>query len=715
MSQSAVTTLKLGEILVREGYLTMDAVNKVLKIQQEKGFISESKKNYKPFGQICVELNLISSEELQRVLRKHNKRIQLGELLVNQGLIKPQHVDWAVDQQRVRSQRLGEILISNGLINSSQLLDALSIQLDVPRMMPAMDLIDEKLMGMMPMKFFREHLCVPLYLSGRQLTVVMDNPGDEGVIKLLESAYKCKVQPAIATPADIDQTLNDYEKYVLLPILGPLGDEPEAAASAASAPAAAPAAPASEEPWIDSTAPKPIPVVEPAAAAQPAAQPAAAAPPAQRSQTVSVGGASLQTGSGQRTQEDQVVSFLIKNALKDRATDIHIEPQEKHVRIRYRIDGILHHKTDLPTHLGPPMLTRLKELCRLNPALAEHQRGQVESHFNGQDLELRVATYPSLWGENMVLQIQEKESTNREFLLNLDRIGFSPLYLLRYQNILTQPGGLIILTGPARSGKTATLYASINYLNQQNRSIVTAENPVEMPVPGTIQGGWKSDSGKSFADMIHSMLHLDPDILMVSEIEDATTLEAVVEVALTGAKVITSYPAFDATGALLRLNRMGLENFLIAASNITVLSQRLVRRLCDQCRQPHTPSQDTFNRLGLVDVSPESFTFYKPGGCEACGQHGYRGQIAIHELLQINEAIREAILDHKPAATIRGIARTEAKLVSMAEDGLFKAIEGLTSLEEIQRVAFVNEYDSQTPWQAEEIFRICKGLEAEFI
>ncbi|PKL77991.1 MAG: hypothetical protein CVV27_04180 [Candidatus Melainabacteria bacterium HGW-Melainabacteria-1] len=351
----------------------------------------------------------------------------------------------------------------------------------------------------------------------------------------------------------------------------------------------------------------------------------------------------------------------------------------------------------------------------MNPALKEHQRGQAEGHFSGQDFELRIATYPSLWGENMVLQLQEKESSAGERLLNLERIGFSPLYLLRYQNILAQPGGLIILTGPARAGKTATLYASINYLNQQNRSIITAENPVEMPVPGTIQGGYKPGSDKSFADMIRSMLHLDPDILMVSEIGDAQTLEAVVEVALTGAKVISSYPAFDATGALLRLNRLGLENYLIAASSITVLSQRLVRCLCRACRQPHVPDQAVFNRLGLVDVSPESFTFYKPAGCAECGQHGYKGQIAIHELLQINEAVREAILDHKPAATIRGIARTECKLVSMAEDGLYKAIEGLTSIEEIQRVAFVNEYDSQTPWEAEEIHRICAGLEPEFI
>jgi hypothetical protein len=199
-------------------------------------------------------------------------------------------------------------------------------------------------------------------------------------------------------------------------------------------------------------------------------------------------------------------------------------------------------------------------------------------------------------------------------------------------------------------------------------------------VPGTIQGAWTPELGIGFADMIRYMVNQDPDILVVGEIDGKETMEAVVEAGLTGAKVLTSYPAFDATGALLRMNRLGLENYLIAASSITVLSQRLVRCLCQSCRQPHVPDQAVFNRLGLVDVPPESFTFYKPVGCAECNQHGYKGQLAIHELLQINEAIREAILDHKPAATIRGIARTEAKLVSMAEDGLYKAIEGMMSI-----------------------------------
>lgn len=697
MSPAADQNLKIGEILVKEGYLTPEDQQKVLDLQKEQlqrsldQLVLGAGSNYRPFGQICVELGLINSQELQRILLRHNKRIRLGELLINQGLIKPNHLLAALKTQESSTLKLGEILLEAGAINRSQLLDALSLQLDAPRMMPSSELLDSALMDHFPLDFYKDHLCLPMYQSGQELTVVMADPQNPKLLTELERSFRCRISPALATSEDILQTLKEYERYSALPGLMPLSESVTLLA-------------ANEKP-------------PPENSSQPQPKKAATGPLVPAAEQTRVGGSNVYTEAQPLRQEEQVVSFLIKNALKDRASDIHIEPQEKHIRIRYRIDGVLHHKTDLPTHLGPLMLKRLKELCHLEPDKQGHQHKRVEAQVNEHQLELDIATYPSAWGEAVVLHLQEIQSSTRELLLNLERIGFSPLYLRRYQHLLAQPGGLIIVTGPASAGKTSTLYASINHLNQQNRSIITAERRTEFLVPGTVQGTFAAEHG-SFAEMICSMIRLDPDILMVSEIENADTLEAVVEVALTGAKVMTSFEAFDATGALLRLNRLGLENYLIASSNVTVLSQRLVRRLCPSCRQPHPPEeldQSLFNRLGLVDVTPESFPFYRAVGCDACSQRGYKGQLAIHELLHLNEAIREAVLDHKPAATIRGIARTEAKLVSMAEDGLYKVIEGLTSLEEIQRVAFVNEYDSQTPWEAAEIHRICKGLEAEFI
>lgn len=649
---------KIGELLVKEGYLTMDALNKVLVIQkQQKEALSGE---YKPFGQICLELKLITREELQRFLKKYNKRIYLGELLVNMGLITPKHVDLILHQQKQSGKRFGELLVEQKIITEAQLTDALSVQLDVPKVIPSLQLMDRSLMEGMSETFVRSNQFLPMHKEGDQLTVVMADPGNQELLKELEHQLQLRIVPAIAPASEISRTINDYFH-----------------------------AATSIDKKMDSNLEQvKLEGIQPEKDVKPDPSDNSAA----------------------------IANFLISNAMRDRASDIHIEPQEKYIRIRYRIDGVLHHKTDLPSNLGPALAARLKRVCRLNPDdVKSYQEGRVVGDITGRKIELRVSTYPSIWGENIVIQIQDKESTMQDLLLNMDRTGFSPLYLQRYQKILNQPGGIVIITGPSNTGKTTTLYASINYLNQQNRSIITAEDPIERPVPGTIQGAYNPDSGISYAGMILSMLKQDPDILVVGEIKDKATMEAVVEAALSGAKVLTTYPAFDATGALLRLMNLGLEDYLIASSNITVMNQRLVRRLCDACKATHIPRKEVFNMLGLVDVDPNSYEFYRPVGCPECNQHGFKGQTAIHELLQINEAIREALIDRKPAATIRGIARTEAKLVSMAEDGLFKAIEGYTSVDEVQRVAFVNEYDSQTPWEAEEIYQICAGLEAEYL
>lgn len=645
---------KLGELLVREGYLTMDGINKVLAVQKQQK--EKPGGDFKPFGQICVELGLISQDELQRFLKKYDKRIYLGELLVNMGLITAKHVDLILGQQKHSDKRFGELLLEQKIITESQLTDALSVQLEVPRIIPSLELMDRSLMDGMSEQFVRSNQFLPVHQEGDQLTVVMADPANQELLRELSDQLQCRISPAIAPASEIRRTIEQFYQ-------GAQGVETK----------------------MDPTL-------------------------SQVNLDVDVA-----PSTGPEDNSTAVANFLIKNALTDRATDIHIEPQEKYIRIRYRIDGVLHHKTDLPSKLGPALIERLKMVSRLDPALKGVQEGKVIGDIMGRKVELRISTYPSLWGENVVVQLNEKQAMHQELLLNIDRVGFSPLHLTRYQKILSQPGGLIIVTGPANMGKTTTLYASINYLNQQNRSIITAEDPIERPVPGTIQGAWSSELGMSYADMITSMLKQDPDILVVGEVKDQATMEAVVEAALTGAKVLTTYPAFDATGALLRLMNLGLESYLIASSNITVLSQRLLRRLCDSCKATHTPAKDVFNMLGLVDVEPTSYDFYRPIGCPQCQNRGFLGQTTIHELLQINEAIREAVLERKPAATIRGIARTEAKLVSMAEDGLYKAIEGLTSVEEIQRVAFVNEYDSQTPWEAEEIYEICSGLQPEYL
>jgi type IV pilus assembly protein PilB len=666
MNQSDPQNLKLGEILIKEGYLTTDALNKLLDMQKEQHYISSARKAYRPLGQMCVELKLITPDELQKVLRKHNKSILLGELLVNLSLIRPAQLEQALKTQKsALGLKLGEVLVEQGVISEAQLVDSLSLQLDVPRIFPSLDLVDRTLLDSFDERYLEEEECLPVHREGKTLTVLMVDPLNQRAIEYLEKISQCQIKPAIAPPSRLREVIQEYLEERRQARLQPL---------------------------------QPL---------------AAAAPPAAES-SLKVGGVSVYTNTEQMRQEEKVVQFLLKNAMKDRASDIHIEPQERGLRIRYRIDGVLHHKTDLPSELTAPMISRLKQLCGLDDKRRTPQRNRMQATILDRQLELSMATYPSQWGETVTLGIKEQQGAAHELLFNLERTGFSPLYLRRYQQQLEQPGGLLIVTGPARSGKTTSLYASIRYLNEQNRSIITAENPIEHLIPGTVQGQWDPGYG-TFADHIRAMGYLDSDMMMVGEIDSPATLEASLELALSGAKVLTAYPAFDATGALLRLAGMGLESYLIASSHVTVLSQRLVRRLCPHCKVAIAPPPAAFFfSLGLVGIDPDGLQFWGPKGCEHCQQHGYQGMMAIHELLVINEAIREAILERKPAATIRGIARTEAKLVSMAEDGIYKALEGLTSPQEIQRVAFVNEYDSQTPWDAAEIQAICSGQEAEF-
>lgn len=488
--------------------------------------------------------------------------------------------------------------------------------------------------------------------------------------------------------------------------------EPETAALAESVAApvapAAPATPAEAAPAEPPAAPK-TPVAPQRTVTELA--------PEELQENLIVGDFSLNSGDSQYKQEESMLNYLIKNALLDQASAIHIEPQDRYLRLRYRIGGVLQQKTALPQNLGMPMLARLKQLCALHTETTQSpQRNRVQARFNDKEFELGIATYPSIWGENMVLNIRPKRGANPTELLRLENTGLSPLYLRRFQKLLSQPGGLVIVTGPAREGKTTTLYAALNHLNLLTRSIVTAESPVEHVLTGIIQGNWTPENETSYAEMIKSMSFLDPDVLMVSELDSPETLEATIELALSGAKVITTYPSFDTMGALSRLVSQGLRNYLIASNNLTVVSQRLVRKLCQECKQQETPKREILDMLGLTAVDPEAFPVYRARGCATCNQVGYSGQTALHEILVINESIRTGLLDrHFSATTLRELAHSEAKLVSMAEDGYYKAVEGITSLAEVQRVAFINEADAHEPREAEKIHKVCRGEDKRFL
>lgn len=697
---------KLGEILVKEGWIPIDAVQRVLDIQRESNYISSSARKYQPFGQICVDLKLITREELRTILRKHKKSIRLGDLLIKMRLITEKDLEKALKVQESKpGMRLGEILLRQDALSEVELVEALSMQWDIPIILPALELIDISLLEGMDLKYMVESGFLPVSATEDEVMVIMADPNDYNLINYLEMHYGKKVARAIGPSSAMRQALKSYylDRKARLekarqqaqktnqPEVEDVADYNSSNFSGVSLYGG------DEEEEAKEEAPKGPEVLE---------------------DTLIVGGVSLASKDADPAHKQQqgMLNYLIKNALLDNATAVHIEPQGAFLRVRYRIDGVLTQKTSLPANLGNPMVARLKQITALNPeAQDQPQRNRVQASFNDQAMELSIATYPGVHGETMVLTLRQKQNSARSTLMNLEQTGCSPLSLWRLKKALSKPGGLVFFSGPARSGKTTTAYAALNALNLLTCSIATAESPIEQTVNGITQGNWTPESGMTYPEMIRSMSYLDPDILMVSEVDSPETLEATVELALGGAKVITSFTSFDTMGTLLRLSSLGLNNFLIASSNVTLVSQRLVRKLCPECKQEDFPQADYLKFLGLANIEPEAAKVGIPRGCKTCNQLGYIGQTAIHEILIINDAIREAILENAPAAHIRNLARTDGRLVSMAEDGYTKAVAGLTTLAEVQRVAFINEYDSQHARSAEDILAACNAEDSEFL
>jgi type IV pilus assembly protein PilB len=324
-------------------------------------------------------------------------------------------------------------------------------------------------------------------------------------------------------------------------------------------------------------------------------------------------------------------------------------------------------------------------------------------------VDLRVSTYAAVYGESIVIRILQRETT----LIDIDALGFNPRNRIKCAEILDQPTGIMLVTGPTGSGKTTTLYASLNYLNNSFRKIITVEDPVEFTLDGIVQAHLDPKLGLSYADFLKSMMRQDPDVLMVGEIRDRIGAEAVIQAALTGHKVLTTFHTDDTTGALLRLIDIGIDPYLISSTVAAVLTQRLVRVLCTNCRQPFTPRTEILRSFLLNLHGVESFTFYQPKGCLHCNGTGFKGRVALHELLIVNDAIRDAVMNRRTSTQIRLIAREQAGLVSMREDGFYKATQGVTTLEEVIRVVFHHESDALSPRAVDQVLALCQDMDAD--
>ena len=516
----------------------------------------------------------------------------------------------------------------------------------IPKIVPDFHLIDRTLLVGISEEFLIKHEVLPAFKKNNVLSVIMGNPLDEETINELSNIFKCKIEPAVALSEDIKAAIIQYYRSVRLASQGI---------------------------------------------------------PEENAKDLIIGGTNLSM-----EKEDNIVGivdYIFTNAIIEGASDIHLEPKEKSLRVRYRVDGILRHKTDLPISLAPSFVSRIKVLCGLDIAeKRRHQDGRIEARVMDKEVDLRISVYASTYGESVVIRILHRQTE----LIELDALGISPTNMARFQQMLEQPSGIILVTGPTGSGKTTTLYACLNYLNNGERSIITVEDPVEYTIQGVVQGQLNPKLGVTYSDFLKAMMRQDPDVIMVGEIRDTIAAEAVIQAALTGHKVFSTFHTDDTTGALLRLMDMGIDTFLISSTVVSILAQRLVRVLCPHCSKPYVPDQQLLASFGVTSTGADKFKFHQPVGCSHCADTGFKGRTAIHELLSVNDAIRDAILARKTSSQIRLIAREQSNLISMHEDGFYKATKGITSLEEVVRVIFYNESNELSLRPAEEVVALCE-------
>ncbi len=553
----------------------------------------------------------------------------LGELLVEDGAVDSAGLARAIEEQRQSKERLGQVLLRLGMASQKDISRALARQLALPYV----DLDDvvpqESALLALPEHLARQFQVVPLNLTNGMLKLGMVDPLDVLVIDDVRRHTGYDIDAAVITPDHFLRTLNAY------PAPG------ESVASLTSEITTR----VSDEMDVDHlrSLVDEAPVV-------------------------------------------RLVNLIILQAVRQHASDIHIEPQKQQLRVRYRIDGILYNAMALPQHVHAAVVSRLKIMADID--IAERrlpQDGGIQLKIDNREIDIRVSTIPAIDGEKVVLRILDKSAG----LLGLETIGLLSENHRRFEALIQKPYGIILLTGPTGSGKTTTLYSILNQLNSTESNITAIEDPVEYQIPGINQVQVNPKAGLTFSKGLRSFLRQDPDVIMVGEIRDEETARIAIHAALTGHLVLSTLHTNDAAGALTRLIDMGIEPFLVASSVIGVIAQRLVRVLCDRCKQVYLPPPELRQRLGASSVvSGESqLTFWRPAGCEFCNRIGYRGRTGIFEIMVVDESIKSLLTRAAAASAIKAEAM-RAGMRTLAHDGLEKAALGVTSPEEVLDVVY---------------------------
>ena len=556
-----------------------------------------------------------------------------GEIAVAMGFVDMDDVSAALDAQQIESddERVGELLVQTGRLNPEQVARVLSVQLEMPFLDKIeVDQIPDDLVQRVPISFARQHGVLPVARLGDSVMTAVQDPVDTEGLDDVAMLIESRVIAVIAMPDAIADAINRvYDRAT--------GLAHEAVAQLQSE---------DEELEEDIDASD-----------------------------------LLDEQSGDDAPIIRFVNALLRDAVKSRASDIHIESFERNVVVRNRIDGLLYKKVEAPKHAQSPIMARVKIMAGLN--IAEKrlpQDGRIRRRIAGKDIDVRVSTIPTAHGERVVMRILDRSNV----LLSLEDLGFEAGIYKSFVHLITRPHGIIMVSGPTGSGKTTTLYAALSRINSPDINILTVEDPVEYQLAGVGQMQVNSKIDLTFASGLRAFLRQDPDVIMVGEIRDRETAEIAIQASLTGHLVLSTVHTNDAPGAVTRLVDMGVEPFLVSSTLIGVLAQRLVRNLCPACKTPYTPTAD---ELAEIRIKPElGLTFYKEKGCPECLETGYRGRSGIYELLLVDDDVRPLILKNSDAGTIKRQA-VKNGMMTLLGDGVRKIRAGSSTTEEILRVA----------------------------
>jgi general secretion pathway protein E len=555
---------------------------------------------------------------------------RLGEILIERGKLDATALERALRLQQDSGEKLGTLLVTLGLVAQRDVAEALSAQLALPLVdasgYPEFPILEERVSA----RFLRESRALPVREDETELTLAMADPTDAYTIGAFEMVTGRAVRPVVAIPTELESALERLYgsgRSAQSQLIGDVETRVDELAFDADVQQLKDLA--SEAPVI------------------------------------------------------RLVSLLITNALETRASDIHVEPFENRLAVRYRIDGVLHDVESPPKRLSAAVISRIKIMANLD--IAERrlpQDGRIRLRVQGKEIDLRVSTVPTMHGESVVMRILDKGGVALDF----DRLGFEEDTLKRFLDVLLQPHGILLVTGPTGSGKTTTLYTALDRLNQPDVKILTVEDPVEYQMPGINQIQVKPQIDLTFANALRSIVRQDPDVIMIGEIRDLETAQIAVQSALTGHLVLSTVHTNDAPSTMNRLLDMGVEDYLLTSTIIGILAQRLVRTLCPHCKEPYTALPEIVEQMNLRRYTQaHEITLWHAKGCKDCANTGYTGRISILEMLPISDELRSLVMKHATATDLRAEAIREGML-TMYEDGLRKALKGVTTFEEVLRV-----------------------------